>query len=123
VWGLLQGAKRDERMNEIMLGATLMGNMGMMVAYWMMIKEMRRDLLKIIQKVDEGIDNIEIDIPDIDDLKQEIVEIMGSMRTPGAADHIFGAIAQMIQAKTMRGIQQSELIPEEMLHNDEPTSP
>jgi len=110
-------------MNEIILGATLMGNMGMMFAYWMMIKEMRRDLLRIIEKVDEGIDNIEIDIPDIDDLKQEIVEILGSMRTPGAADHIFGAIGQMIQAKTMRAMQESSLIPEDMLHIDEPPSP
>jgi len=110
-------------MNEILLGAALAGNMLMMMAFWLMMKEMRRDLVKIIKRVDEGIDNIEIDIPDIDDLRQEILDVMGSMRTPGAADHIFGAIGQMIQAKTMRAMQESSLIPEDMLHIDEPPSP
>jgi len=121
--GVATGSLGGVPMNEIILGATLSGNMLMMMAFWLMIKEMKRDLLKIIQKVDEGIDNIEIDIPDIDELKQEIIDIMGSMRTPGAADHIFGAIGQMIQAKTMRAMQASDLIPEEMVHIDEPASP
>jgi len=64
-------------MNEIILGATLAGNMIMMIAFWMMIKDMRRDLFGLGRKVDEGIENIEIDIPDLDDLRQEIVDVLG----------------------------------------------
>jgi len=114
-------------MIDILLGAALAGNMLMMMAFWLMIKEMRRDLKLISSKVDDGLDNIEIDIPELDTIKDEIFEMMGSMQQPNWLDHVGGAIGQMIQMKTMRAMKESEIIPpvlqDTILHNDAPSSP
>jgi len=118
--GVVTGSLGGAPMNEIILGATLAGNMLMMMAFWLMIKEMRRDLISMSKKVDAGLDNIEVEIPELDTIKEEIFEMMGSMQQPNWLDHVGGAIGQMIQAKTMRAMQGSELIPEDMIHNDSP---
>jgi len=107
-------------MIDILLGAALAGNMLMMMAFWLMIKEMRRDLIAMSSKVDKGLDNIEVEIPELDTIKDEIFEMMGSMSQPNWLDHVGGALGQLIHAKTMRSMQQSDLIPEDMLHNDAP---
>lgn len=101
----------------MLLGAILAGNTLMMVAYWVMLKEMRRDLGRIMDKVNEGIDNIEVDIPDLDLLKGEIVELMGEMHVPSWLDHGMGMVGQIMQARSsIRGMQ-IEASPEESIHN------
>ena len=112
-------------MIETILGAALAGNMLMMMAFWLMMKEMRRDLVTMSQKVDAGLDDIVVDIPSLDTIKDEIFEMMGSMQQPNWLDHVGGAIGQMIQMKTMRAMKESEIIPtalQDTLHNDAPDS-
>jgi 3-deoxy-D-manno-octulosonic acid (KDO) 8-phosphate synthase len=123
VWGLLQGAKRDKRMMEILLGAALAGNALMMIAFWVMMKEMRRDLIAMTQKVDSGLDDIVVDIPSLDTIKEEIFDVMGSMQQPSWLDHLGGALGQAILMKSQRAMQQAVPSLEGMVHNDTPPSP
>lgn len=58
----------------------------------------------------DGIDNVEIEIPSLDNLRDEIAEtiaqILGQMHTPTFMDHIGGAIGGLIQARTAKMVQQ-----------------
>jgi len=114
-------------MIDMLLGAALAANALMMIAFWMMIKEMRRDLFNMGDKIDQGIENIEVDIPDLDDLRQDIVDVLGSMNTPTFADHLGGMLAQWGQAKLMKQMQDivpgADMLDQEIIHNDEPPSP
>ena len=113
-------------MNETLLGATLAGNMLMMIAFWMAMKEMKRDLIGMGKQIDQGIENIEVEIPDLDDLRSDIMEVMGSMHTPTFVDHVGGMLAQWGHAKANQMMQQAESGAEmldDVVHNDEPPSP
>ena len=109
-------------MIETILGAALAGNMLMMMAFWLMMKEMRRDLVTMSQKVDAGLDDIVVDIPSLDTIKEEIFDVMGSMQQPSWLDHLGGALGQAILIKSQRAA--AEAVPSlgHMLHNDEPPS-
>ena len=110
-------------MTEILLGAALAGNALMMAAFWLMMKEMRRDLIAMSKKVDSGLDDIVVDIPSLDTIKEEIFDVMGSMQQPSWLDHLGGALGQAILIKSQRAA--AEAVPSlgHMLHNDEPPSP
>lgn len=68
----------------------------------------------------EGIDNVEVDIPGIDNLRDEISEtiasILGQMHTPTFMDHIGGAIGGLIQARTARMVQ--DMVPQQTLEEN-----
>jgi 3-deoxy-D-manno-octulosonic acid (KDO) 8-phosphate synthase len=110
-------------MMEILLGAALAGNALMMIAFWVMMKEMRRDLIAMTQKVDSGLDDIVVDIPSLDTIKEEIFDVMGSMQQPSWLDHLGGALGQAILMKSQRAMQQAVPSLEGMIHNDTPPSP
>ena len=48
-----------------------MGNMVIMFALWTMIKDMRKEQFMIKSEIAKEMETIEIDIPDLDDLKQD----------------------------------------------------
>ena len=102
----------------MILGAVLMGNMMMMFALWTMIKDMRKEQGYMNNLIAKGNGNIEIDIPDLDDLKQELFDVMANMRTPSFVDHLGGMVSQFAQQKMMRAMQQEH----GMLDNDMPPS-
>ena len=110
-------------MIEILLGAALAGNALMMMAFWLMIKEMRRDLVIMSEKVDAGLDDIVIDIPSLDTIKEEIFDVMGSMQQPSWLDHLGGALGQAILIKSQRAAVEAVPALGSVLHNDEPPSP
>jgi len=113
-------------MNETLLGATLAGNMLMMIAFWMAMKEMKRDLIGMGKQIDQGIENIEVEIPDLDDLRQDIVDVLGSMHTPTFADHLGGMLAQWGHSKIAKTMQQDSIgqdMLDDVVHNDGPPSP
>ena len=76
---------------------------------------------KTISHLKSAIEDFDLDPPDIsesivDDITSTLAEMMGSMRTPTAFDHIGGALAGLIQSKAMAnlGIDPSQLLaPEE----------
>jgi len=111
----------------MLLGAALAGNALMMMAFWLMMKELKRDLFAMGEKIDQGIENIEVDIPDLDDLRQDIVEVLGTMHTPTFVDHLGGMVAAWGQQKLMKSmgdmIPGADMLGEDILHNDEPPSP
>lgn len=95
-----------------------MGNMMMMFALWTMIKDMRKEQFLIKNEIAKEMETIEIDIPDLDDLKQELFDVMANMRTPSFVDHLGGMVSQFAQQKMMRAMQQEH----GMLDNDMPPS-
>jgi len=105
-------------MIDMILGAVLMGNMMMMFALWTMIKDMRKEQFMIKSEIAKEMETIEIDIPDLDDLKQELFDVMANMRTPSFVDHLGGMVSQFAQQKMMRAMQQDHAI----LDNDMPPS-
>lgn len=68
----------------------------------------------------DGIDNVEVDIPSLDNLRDEISEtiaqILGQMHTPTFMDHIGGAIGGLIQARTARMVQ--DMVPQQTLEEN-----
>lgn len=74
----------------------------------------------IEKAISDGIDNVEIEIPGLDSIKDEmehtIVSLLQGMHTPTFMDHIGGAIGTMIQARTAKMMsmgQEDGLIPEQ----------
>jgi hypothetical protein len=67
--------------------------------------------------IKEGIDNVEMEIPGLDSLKDEItdtiIQILNGMHTPTFMDHIGGAIGGLIQARTARMVQ--DMVPQEQI--------
>jgi len=124
--GVATGSSEGVPMIEAILGAALAGNMLMIIAFWVMMKEMRRDLFAMGNKIDHGIENIQVEVPDLDDLRRDIMDVMGSMHTPTFADHLGGMMAQWGQAKLMKSMGEmapaNEMIDQEILHNDQPPS-
>jgi hypothetical protein len=105
-------------MQETLLGAVLMGNMVIMFALWTMIKDMRKEQFMIKDAISKEMDSIEVDIPDLEDLKHELFEVMSNMRTPSFVDHLGGMVSQFAQQKLMRQMH----IDQQMLDNDVPSS-
>jgi len=68
----------------------------------------------IAKTIENGIENVEVEIPSLDTLKDELADtvlsVMGQMHTPTFIDHIGGAIGGLIHARTarmMEGMQPS----------------
>lgn len=63
-------------------------------------------MTKLEHAVAQGIDDVQIDIPAIDELKNDlsdtIVSMLANMHTPTFMDHIGGAIGGLIQARTAK---------------------
>jgi len=76
----------------------------------------------IEKAIKDGIDNVEIEIPSLDELREDISEslhaVLSQMHTPTFLDHIGGAIGGLIQAKAARTIQNLEIpdVIEENIH-------
>ena len=74
----------------------------------------------IEKAIADGIDNVEIEIPSIDNLKDEIAQTiadyLGQMHTPTFMDHIGGAIGGLIQARTAKMVHQ--MVPETVNQED-----
>jgi len=71
---------------------------------------------QIEKAIKDGIDNVEIEIPGLDSIKDEmeqtIMSLLHGMHTPTFMDHIGGAIGTMIQARTakmMQGMSEPQL--------------
>ena len=95
-----------------------MGNMVLMFALWTMIKDMRKEQFMIKESISKEMSTIEVDIPDLDDLKQELFDVMSNMRTPSFVDHLGGMVSQFAQQKLMRQMH----IDQQMIDNDTPSS-
>lgn len=92
-------------MFEVILGCVLALNLMMMGALWLKNNEMSEGIRALGLKIGEGIDDIQIDLPDLDELKHEIMGIFQNMHTPNFMDHIGGAIGAILQAKAMKSMQ------------------
>jgi len=70
----------------------------------------------IEKAIQDGIENVEIEIPSIDNLRDEISEtiasILSQMHTPTFLDHIGGAIGGLIQARTAKMVQDMVPVPQ-----------
>ena len=108
-------------MNETILGATLAGNIILMFTLWMHIRELKRDLNSVGKDINDNMSNIEIEMPDLDALREEIIGVMSNMATPNFMDHVGGMIAQFGQARLMKTMQGS-LMGEGDVHNPEDPS-
>lgn len=116
--GTTETTKEGKKMQETILGAVLMGNMVLMFALWTMIKDMRKEQFMIKESISKEMSTIEVDIPDLDDLKQELFDVMSNMRTPSFVDHLGGMVSQFAQQKLMRQMH----IDQQMIDNDTPSS-
>jgi len=80
----------------LMSGGLIAGNV---LAWWTNWVKMDRLEMKIREFAAE-IQDSEINIPDLEDIKVDLMETFGNMRTPNAVDHIFGAVGRMIDYST-----------------------
>ena len=100
----------------LVLGVALMGAFGVlwwssMVIFRNEMKESRRQsdakVPQLLNEITDLIPNGAAGIPNFDDLKQDIVDLvedvieeaMKGMQMPTAQDHIFGALANIVQHK------------------------
>ena len=64
----------------------------------------------------DGIDNVEVEIPNLDNIRDEIADTIANylsqMHTPTFMDHIGGAIGGLIQARTARMVQDMVPVPQ-----------
>ena len=102
-------------MLEVILGSVLGLNMMILAAFWLKIQ----DLIQAVEKESKKYDDIEISIPDIEDLKEDLLGIFHNMSPPSFMDHIGGAVGAILQAKAMKTMQ--EMAPEVGLINNDST--
>ena len=80
-----------------------------------------RQLQREVASIDFSKDLPELNI-DLSQIKEEVLDIIedtiGQMQPPNAMDHVFGALAQIIQMKAMKGMKEHlpTLLPSE--HED-----
>jgi hypothetical protein len=106
VWGNHEGTVRDD-MIDIILGFIVSMNI-------LALGHLYFKVNGIAKTIEEGIENVEVEIPSLDSLKDELAEtvlgVLGQMHTPTFMDHIGGAIGGLIHARTarmMEGMQPS----------------
>lgn len=95
-------------MLEVFLGATLAANFGLMFGLWNKLTELKSEIARISNDI--NLDNIEIELPDVEDIKNELLETLTNMRTPSFIDHIGGAVGAIMQAKAMKTMQDANLL-------------
>ena len=95
-------------MLEVFLGATLAANFGVMFGLWNKLSELKKEINAIAQDI--NLDNIEVELPDIEDIKNDLLETLTNMRTPSFIDHIGGAVGAIMQAKAMKTMQDANLL-------------
>lgn len=104
-------------MFEVLLGSVLGLNLLLMATLWLKNAELTKIVEGLANKVGNELQNIEIEVPSLDILREEIFAILGNMHTPTFMDHIGGAVANLMQARAHKAMQ--ELAPSlEMLNND-----
>ena len=95
VWGRHEGIE----MIETILGALIAANF---LAMW----HIYISLKKLENKISEGIDDINVEIPAIDSIKDEIVDTiidaLSQIRQPTFLDHIGGAVGNILQARAAK---------------------
>ncbi len=106
-------------MLEVLLGATLAANFGLMFGLWNKLSELKKEIHSIAEEI--NLDNIEIELPDIEDIKNDLLETLTNMRTPSFIDHIGGAVGAIMQAKAMKTMQDANLLQQDEVY--EPPSP
>ncbi len=106
-------------MLEVLLGATLAANFGLMFGLWNKLSELKKEIHSIAEEI--NLDNIEIELPDIEDIKNDLLETLTNMRTPSFIDHIGGAVGAIMQAKAMKTMQDANLLQHDEVY--EPPSP
>ena len=112
LWGHHEGCE-GEKMIDVILGFVISLNI-------IVISHLYFKTNAIEKAIADGIDNVEIEIPSIDSLKDELTEtimgILGQMHTPTFMDHIGGAIGGLIQARTARMVQ--DMVPQQALEQN-----
>ena len=96
-------------MFEVILGTVL--GLNIMVMMWSLMKNNQIVLAldSLQSKVKEGIDDVQIEIPGLHTLRNELVDVISQMRPPTAMDHIGGVLSALAMKKFM------PQLPEEML--------
>jgi len=79
-------------------GAVLALNVIAWMANWLKINQLSAQLIDISKEIM----NTEIEIPGIDDIKDDILGTIQEMRPPNFLDHIGGAISNMLMFKMQR---------------------
>lgn len=95
-------------MLEVLLGSVLAANFGLMFGLWNRLNTLRDEIKEIAGNLD--LNNIEIELPDVEQIKTDLIETFASMRTPSFVDHIGGAIGAIMQAKAMKTMQDANLL-------------
>jgi len=92
-------------------GAVLALNVIAWMANWLKINQLSAQLIDISKEIM----NTEIEIPGIDDIKDDILGTIQEMRPPNFLDHIGGAISNMLMFK-MRSVCLVRLIVPHPIH-------
>ena len=112
MWGHYEGIE-GAKMIDVILGFVVSLNI-------IVISHLYFKTNAIEKAISDGIDNVEVEIPSLDNLRDEIAETianyLGQMHTPTFMDHIGGAIGGLIQARTAKMVQQ--MVPESTLEEN-----
>lgn len=86
-------------MIEMILGTLIALNFGIMFHIYSALRTLQN-------KIEKGIDDVEIDIPSLDEIKNEIIDAlidaMSNLQTPTFLDHIGGAAASILHARAQK---------------------
>ena len=102
-------------MLEVILGSILGLNIMILAAFWVKLQ----DLIQLVESEARRYDDIEVKVPDIDDLKEDLLGIFHNMSPPSFMDHIGGAVGAILQAKAMKTMH--EMAPDVGLINNDST--
>lgn len=98
VWGYYEGIEGG-KMIDVILGIIVSLNI-------LAMGHLYFKMSKLENAIAQGIDDVQVDIPAIDELKNDlsdtIVSMLANMHTPTFMDHIGGAIGGLIQARTAK---------------------
>ncbi len=97
-------------MFEMILGGVIAFNVFAMGSVWFSLRDMKTEFSLIAKEINSSLVDVEINVPDIQDLKEDIFSIMSEMRTPNFLDHVGGGLSQIMMAIAQKKMRQSELL-------------
>ena len=104
-------------MIDMVIGGVLAFNF--VILFWntQRLNELTRKIESNSKELLEKTESIEVEIPGIEVLRDEIFNIMGNMRTPTAMDHLIGGFSQIMMMKAQKNLGLQENIEEPPLNS------
>ncbi len=102
-------------MMEVVLGCLIASNLFGMFSLWIQMNSLKAEIRASSSDIKAGFSAVSFEIPSLTDIREDLMDVIGNMRTPTALDHAMGVFSQIMMMK-----QRAKMNPEQLINSVEP---